>query len=84
MKLVCVDWIDSCSGRGWRDLGWYENDDGSLKCRSVGYLVRESRTDVWLVAHLAGDKNGMDQACGDMCIPKVAITKIQALKEPRK
>lgn len=86
MKLVLVEWVDSHSGRGWRDIDRIKETDSLLHARSVGWLLRETKEVILLASHITGEDNGniLLQASGDMCIPKVAVKKITVLKEPKK
>jgi hypothetical protein len=83
MKLVLVSWMDSHSGRGWRDLDDLRTITEALECRSVGWVLRKTKKAITLLPHLAGEKNGriVLQACGDMTIPRKAITRITVIKE---
>ena len=81
-KLVLIEWVDSHSGRGWRDLDQIEEDSQVLHCRSVGWLVSSSGGCKTVVSSLAGDSEGgiIAQGCGDMTIPNKAIVKIEVLR----
>ena len=83
MKLVLVEWLDAHSGRGWQDVAQIERAAEPLYCRSVGWLVFESKDCKVLVPHVAGERNGevMLQGCGDMTIPTSAIVKMKVLKQ---
>jgi len=82
MKLVLVEWLDSHSGRGWQDFDQLERAAEPLYCRSVGWLVRETKECKVIVPHLSGEKNGTAtlQGCGDLTIPTAAIVKTTILK----
>ena len=85
MKLVVVDWTDSCSMTGgpWHSVESIKEDINkqSLACRSVGWLIAESKDAIVLVAHQAfGTKEAeLNQVSGDMTIPKCAIEKMKVL-----
>ncbi|KKN79665.1 hypothetical protein LCGC14_0338690 [marine sediment metagenome] len=83
MKLVLIEWIDSHSGRGWRTTEEIERCAEPLYCRSVGWLIKETKQVKVIVPHIAGEKNGdiILQGCGDLTIPTKAIIKITTLKE---
>jgi hypothetical protein len=82
MKLVLVEWLDSHAGRGWQDIESVERAAVPLYCRSVGWLVRETKDCKVLVPHISGEKNGTTvlQGCGDLTIPTAAIEKITVLR----
>lgn len=82
MKLVLIEWVDSHAGRGWQDLDKIEAASEPLRCRSVGWLVSEAGNCKVIVPHLAGEKNGgiVLQGCGDLTIPRRAITKLRVLR----
>ena len=78
MKLVLIEWVDSHSGRGWRDLDEIKEECRPLYCRSVGWLLAEKDGCKIIVPHVYDDKNGniLLQGCGDIAIPNEAIRKI--------
>jgi len=80
MKLVLIDWIDSHSGRGWQAVEQLETTAEPLYCRSVGWLLKESNGCKVIVPHLAGEKQGCFQGCGDITIPNKAILKTTILR----
>jgi len=83
-KLVYVEWSDSygCSST-WQRL---EGEPPEVMiCRSVGYLVRQTKHLIVIVPHVTPDRDGEYQmGCGDMTIPIRAVTRIVTLKVPRK
>lgn len=79
MKLVLVNWVDSGSFRGWQSL---KDITGSAvkHNRSVGWIAKETDEALWLVAHLDDADPGMvAMGCGDLCIPRGAITSVTEL-----
>ena len=83
MKLILVEWVDAHSGRGWQTVEQLEQAAEPLYCRSVGWLVSESRDCKVIVPHISGEKNGttMLSGCGDLTIPNKAILKLTVLKK---
>ncbi len=81
-KLVLIEWVDSHSGKGWQSLDELEGKAEPLFCRSVGWLVKETRDCKVIVPHISGEKNGgiVLQGCGDLAIPKKAILKVKLIK----
>jgi hypothetical protein len=91
--LVYVEWYDSFSPEGW--LGLEELDEEHLTemlCMSVGWLIKESKTAVYVVPHVAPAdvvKYGEDDpkgwnGDGVMGIPRVAVKRIVYLGEKKK
>ena len=81
-KLVLIEWLDSHSGRGWREMEQLERAAEPLYCRSVGWLVVEGKNCKVVVPHIAGERNGDIMLLGnrDMAIPTKAIPKITVLR----
>ncbi len=75
MKLVYIEWIDSHSGRGWRNVDDIKPTCAPLPCRSVGWVLQETKEAITLAPHVAGNDTIVEQACGDMTIPKKAVTR---------
>ena len=81
LKLVYVAWVDSHSGRGWNDLENIAAKAEFLHCRSVGWLISETKEVMVIVPHLtSGDGDIIVQGCGDITIPKCAIRKVKVIK----
>ena len=81
MKLVLIEWIDSHSGRGWRPFDELEEHCEPLRCRSVGFVLKETASAVMLVPHVYAEGQGIVRhGCGDLAIPKKAIVKTTILK----
>jgi len=82
-QLVLVEWVDSHSGRGWRDLDELDDVAKPLFCRSVGWLMAETEQCKVIVPHISGEENLdiMIQGCGDMAIPTKSIIKVTPLDE---
>jgi len=83
MKLVLIEWLDSHSGRGWQTIEELERAAEPLYCRSVGWLLKETKHCKVIVPHIGGEENGdiLLLGCGDLTIPAKAIIKITVLKE---
>lgn len=52
MKLLFIEWEDSCQGRGWEPT---ENfcHTRSMRCFSVGWKVAESKDSITLAPHVS-------------------------------
>ena len=57
MKLLFIEWEDSCQGRGWEPT---ENfcHTRSMRCFSVGWKVAESKDSITLAPHVSGFLSG--------------------------
>ena len=82
MKLVLIEWLDAHAGRGWQTIERIEQAAEPLYCRSVGWLLRETKECKVIAPHLAGEKNPATilQASGDLTIPTRCITRLTVLK----
>ena len=80
MRLVLVEWVDSCSFVGSLWIG-KDNVEGldPHSCKSVGWIVKEDDECIVLAASLSDHEYS-----GNMCIPKVCITKMIDLNAPKK
>lgn len=75
MKLVVVEWVDSCSLRnGWKGLAEAKTLKPS-RIRSVGWIVSQDDKQITVASHW----DEMDNICGEMCIPKGCIIKVTEL-----
>lgn len=78
--LTVVEWIDSCSIRGGH---WHPHEDAQQlsvdEIKSVGWILKEDKKAIVLVPHAAAHSVG-----GEICIPKVAITRRWTLAKPRR
>lgn len=85
-RLVLVEWVDSHSGRGWRDLDELEGHAQPLHCRSVGWVIAKKNGMLLLAASISGERNGNVQLCasGDIAIPSAAIRSIRDLGSERR
>jgi hypothetical protein len=78
--ITIIEWFDSCSIRGGT---WHSHDDAEQlvpdRIKSVGWVLKETKEAVTMVPHTAEHSVG-----GEMCIPKVAITKRWILAQPKR
>jgi len=76
---IYLEWLDSS-----RTDGWVRADDakpGSLKCRTIGWVVKDTKTSIIIGGHMAEDPV---QVCGILEIPKCAITHIRNVPVKKK
>ena len=74
MKLLFIEWEDSCQGSGWAPVE-KSQQTRSMRCFSVGWKVSESKDSITLAPHVS-EKNhpsAFFQCCGTMTIPKRSI-----------
>ena len=80
MKLMIVEWIDSGSSASWATLRGLILDE-PLKCRSIGWVIRETDEFVHLVPNLSVEKDPEDwrngEGFGGIVIPQVNIISMQ-------
>lgn len=76
MRLVIVEWVDSCGC----ETEWHGLTDAkvcrTVLCKSVGWLFKDETDVVVLVPNLAEVADGPNQGCGTMTIPKCCVRKI--------
>jgi hypothetical protein len=73
MKVVEIDWEDSCSQYGWADKK--RVDKPTMTCKSVGILIHEDKETV-TVSHSVNPNH----CSSPMTIPRRAINKIKTIK----
>lgn len=74
LKVVKIEWVDSCSGDNWE--GFKESEEHTIaKCESVGYLLRKDKEQVQIVQNISD--NG--HLCAQIAIPRGCIKKITYL-----
>ena len=82
MKLVLVEWLDAHASKGWNNFDILEQATEPLKCKSVGWLFKETKDCVIILPHVADQNSEIEsQGCGDVTIPVKSITKITTLKK---
>ena len=72
MKVLYVEWVDASSNSGWEKAS---DIVGIHRCRSVGFLVKEDKTQVVLAACVSGD-----ECNANIAIPKEWIKKRKVIK----
>lgn len=75
-RLALVTWLDSKGGNSWEK--WDESSTfETATCQSVGWIVERDNKVLLLANKTVG--NDETQVCGDMCIPREAVVKIETL-----
>jgi hypothetical protein len=73
-KKVLVEWVDSYATRGWTHKSAFTDvETGNIV--SIGFLVRESASEITITSSVSTNGNVMDP----LTIPKCAITKRRTL-----
>jgi hypothetical protein len=85
IKAVFLEWDDSHHLKdGWQPVAALEDNCSPFLCQSVGFVVRETRDHITIVAHIGVDAAGRIEAgIGNMTIPKKIIIRRQAIKFPK-
>lgn len=76
--LVEVEWVDSCTGGGWRSKAAYLEDAHPTICRTIGYLLKKDTQEVVVVQTMSASTGHVSDS---MAIPRVAVRKIRVLKD---
>ncbi len=71
MKIMLIEWDDTCSGTGWESRGSKETISPVV---SVGILVEETEKQVEIIPNL-----GIAHKLHQIAIPKGAIKRIRKL-----
>ena len=72
MKVLYVEWVDSCTSRGWDNL----DKSGPVLIRSVGIRVHRDANSLVLSTSKSGSGRYVDQ----ITIPASAIKKVRRVK----
>ncbi len=75
LRIVEVEWVDSCVKGGWRMREEYLEGKGLSQCRTVGYLLRSDRQEVMVVQSQSNTGGVADS----MTIPRRCVKKIRYL-----
>jgi len=81
--LVLIEWEDSAQPLPAWQLLEDAVDLEIVKCRSVGWVVREDSAVLLLAPNLGDAESGSPQGCGFLRIPARAITRRVRLEEAR-
>ena len=76
-KLVEIEWIDSCTGGGWRSQDSYLDDAHPAICRSIGYLLHKDAERVVVLQTMSSSSGHVSDS---MTIPRVAVKCMRVLK----
>ena len=77
IKIVEIEWIDSCSSRGWASKEHHIGDFSVSSCRSTGYVIEKTKDIITLAQSLGDDTKNIADT---ISIPLVAVKKIRTLK----
>ena len=80
MILMIIDWVDSCGEDGWSHMRELIKAEPT-KCRSVGWVAKETDEFIHLVPNISIEKDPEDwrngEGFGGVVIPRCNITMIQ-------
>ncbi len=76
LRMVEVEWVDSCSLAGWRPVEEHLEDNGVANAHTMGYVIRSNRKEITIVQTWsdAGVLNA------SFSIPRSAVRKIRYLE----
>lgn len=79
--LVLVEWLDSSSSNKWkRAEELVAEADTPMRCRSVGYVVARTKSQITLAAHVSGGHDMFgEHVSGDISIPNGCVVKVTRL-----
>ena len=69
--VVEVEWFDSSRRGGWERVERYEEDVEPCLCRTIGYVISDTKDHLTLVQSQGAMPS--PQVTDSMCIPKVCI-----------
>lgn len=73
-KKVYLEWVDSCSSRGWNYMPDFKDDE--LIVKSIGFIMKESKKSIVISTSFTHYDSAMDP----LTIPKCAIVKRRNFK----
>jgi len=82
--LLIIEWIDSHRRTpAWTLLDDLQKDAAPLICRSVGWLVAETKEVKLLVSSISGEKDELirEFCSGDIVIPVKAIVRTTVIRK---
>jgi hypothetical protein len=71
-KIVLIEWVDSYSVYEQWDFLKDLKEPEIMKCKSVGFIVKETNESILIMPHISGDN---EAGKGGICIPKLSIIK---------
>ena len=76
LRMVEVEWVDSCIDGGWRMKEAYLTNEGVAQCCSIGYLLRSSRKEVMMVQ----SQTNSGKVSDSISIPRSCVKKMRYLE----
>lgn len=80
-KIVEILWEDSEQAAAWEKLEDVLNDQGSLACKSVGYLIADKDDRVILASSMSSDDEYEESVSHYITIPKSSILQMKDLRK---
>ena len=75
-QLVEVEWMDSCTDRGWHSREEYLKTIAVDRCRTAGYLLKSSRTSLTVVQSQSDLTGNLTDS---ITIPRSAVKSVRKL-----
>jgi hypothetical protein len=72
-SIIQVDWTDAAGAQGWKDIS---EDEGLVKCSSVGFLLHKKKDHLTLATGLSNEHSSNAREC----IPIKWIQRIKVLQ----
>lgn len=80
-KIVEILWVDSEHSADWSKLSDVLEDQGSLECKSVGYLIADKEDRMILATSLSSDETYEENVSAYLTIPRLAILSVKELRK---
>lgn len=78
MKIIKINWVDSCTDPGWKHLYNAKEEGCTSQCETVGYLIKSTRKEVTVCQNRSFTTESVGEL---MTIPKGCIIKITRLTD---
>ena len=72
-SIIQVDWTDAAGAHGWKDIS---EDEGLVKCTSVGFFLHKKKDHITLATGLSNERSSNSREC----IPTRWIQRIKVLQ----
>lgn len=80
-KTVEVTWLDSEQNASWEKLSDVLEDQGTLDCKSVGYLIADKEDRIILASSMSSDEEYEEHISHYITIPRAAVVSIKELRK---
>lgn len=80
-KIIECSWQDSEHSADWGKLSDVLEEQGTLECRSVGFLIADKEDRIILATSLSADEEYEDFVSSYITIPKLSILWTKELRK---